>query len=194
MMRRLALGFLVLALTACGAQEDPVRRQVLKHEELIATCMHRNGFDYVVAVPVDLAVQEARRAGKPLEQAIAERPTNPNDTLLAALPADRQAAWGDALYGTDTTAGCFNETYREAWGKGLEDLSEKSEQLVAKVQADPSVKKALSAYVECMRGKGFRVSSPDGVYELGEAAEPAHAECVKPYETVYDKAYLKHSR
>ncbi|KJK43916.1 hypothetical protein UK23_31320 [Lentzea aerocolonigenes] len=56
------------------------------------------------------------------------------------------------------------------------------------------VQKALKAYVECMRGNGFRVSSPEGIYELGEQAEKAHDECVKPYDTVYDKAYLKYGR
>jgi hypothetical protein len=184
----------VLALTACGAQEGPVRRQVLKHEELIADCMHRNGFEYVVAVPVDLAVQEARRSGKDLDTAIAERPEDPNDEVLKKLSEERQNAWGDALYGTETTQGCYDATYKSAWGKDMEALSDKADQIVAKVQADPNVQQALKTYVECMRGNGFRVSSPESIYELGEKAQKSHDECVKPYDTAYDKAYLKYGR
>lgn len=171
-----------------------MRRQVLKHEQLIADCMHRNGFEYVVAVPVDLVVQEARRSGKDLDTAIAERPEDPNDAVLAKLPEDRQMAWGDALYGTDSKRGCYDETYKTAWGKDMQDLSDKADQIAALVQSDPTVQKALQTYVECMRGKGFRVSSPDGVHELGDKAQQAHDECVKPYETAYDTAYLKYGR
>ncbi|MEV6240384.1 hypothetical protein [Lentzea sp. NPDC051838] len=193
-MKRLAAALLLLALTACGAQDDPVRRQVLKHEELIADCMHRNGFEYIAAVPVDLAVQEARRSGKDLDTAIAERPEDPNDAVLANLSEERQNAWGDALYGTETTPGCYNETYKSAWGRDMRELSDKGDQIVAKVQADPNVQKALKTYVDCMRGNGFRVSSPDSIYELGEKAQKSHDECVKPYDTAYDKAYLKYGR
>lgn len=193
-MRLAAVGLLVLiTLTACGS-EPSLRPQVLKHEELIAGCMHRNGFSYTVAVPADLVIAEERRAGKSLEQAIADRPANPNDAMLATLPEAQQKAWGDTLYGTDTTEGCYYKTYQAAWGQNLADVAAKGEELKAKVEADPAVKTAFRTYVDCMRGKGFRVNSLDGAYALGAEAEKAHDQCVPAYETVYDEVYLKRSR
>jgi hypothetical protein len=187
----------------------------LHHESLIASCMRGRGFDYAVAVPRDVAVEEARRAAvrqhrdpkAAVARAEASAPPDPNEAVVGALPADRQQAWGDALYGNDTWQGCYYATYAQAWGEGLDRQAQQGEALAATVRADPTVRAAERTYLSCMAGRGYPVSGTDDVYRLtGEAgdrldaaaadeyekaANAAHISCLAPYQKAYDTAYRR---
>lgn len=215
-------GLLVVAAamvlsTGCGSGDEPssLRTSVLAHEKLIAECMHRHGFEYTVAVPPDVVAAEAREAAAKkghdglaaADEAMRNAPPNPNDTLLANLPPERQQAWGDALHGTATTPGCYIETYQAAWGVNPADAAARGEQHVARVKADPAVQAAERGYVECMVARGFDVKTTEDVFPqvaqqresldhasgevLTRKAEAAHEACIGPYREVYDKAYLR---
>jgi hypothetical protein len=186
-------------------EKESLRPGVLRHEKLIAACMRRHGFEYTVSVPPDVVVEEARRKGRP----IADVPTNPNDAIVGALSPARQQAWGDALFGTDTSAGCYYGTYRAAWGVDLGDAAADAEKHQARVKADPTVRSAEQTYVRCMSGRGYRVATTEDIHALvgrqverlgnsgaeafARAASTAHEGCVRPYRTAYDRAYVKHS-
>jgi hypothetical protein len=184
---------------------DSLRPGVLRHEKLIAQCMHRHGFEYTVSVPPDVVIEEARRKGRP----IADIPTNPNDAIVGALSPARQQAWGDALFGTETSNGCYYGTYRAAWGVDLGDAAADAEKHQARVKADRAVRSAEQEYVRCMSRRGYQVTTTEDIHavvgreveRLGDsgaeafvrAANTAHETCVRPYRTVFDQAYLRHS-
>ena len=206
-----------LALGACtAAPAEPDRTYAdssFAHEQLIATCMAERGFEYIVAMPADatadIARQEAVLAGEDGEaayqEAVAAAPDDPNDALVAALPEDGQAVWVDALYGTDTTVGCYDLTYSEAWGTDYEQITREMEEFNALVAAEPDVIAAVDAYAACMGAAGYSVPHPDGVEDAitahvadldAEAAESAgdamyavHETCVGPYEEAFSAAY-----
>lgn len=206
-----------LALGACAAEPATPDRTYadssFAHEQLIATCMSERGFEYVVAMPADatadIARQEAVIAGEDGEsayqQAVAAAPDDPNDALVAALPEDGQAVWVDALYGTDTTAGCYDLTYEEAWGTDYEQLTQEMADFNARVSAEPDVIAAVDVYADCMGAAGYAVPHPDGVEDniaeqvagldaeaaqtYGDAMYAAHQTCVGPYEEAFSTAY-----
>jgi hypothetical protein len=198
-----------------GDGHSALARTALRHESLIADCMRGRGFEYAVAVPRDVAVEEARRAAvrqyqdpkSAVARAQASAPPDPNEAQVGALPLDRQQAWGDALYGDDTWQGCYYVTYEQAWGERLDRQAQQGEALLAKVRAEPTVQAAERTYLTCMSARGHGVDGTDDVYRLiGEARErldaaganeyekaanSAHNACVAPYQKAYDAAYLR---
>lgn len=179
----------------------------LHHESLIAECMRGRGFDYSVAVPRDVAIEEARRAAVRLHrdpksavaQAQASTPPDPNQSRVGALRPEQQQAWGDALYGDDTWEGCYYTTYAQAWGESLDRQAQQGDTSAAKVRADPAVQAAERTYLGCMSARGYGVSRIDDVYRLigeadekqGKAANAAHTACFAPYQQAFDAAYLR---
>ncbi|MFD9698227.1 hypothetical protein [Lentzea sp. NPDC059081] len=198
-----------------GSGPSALAGTALHHESLIADCMRARGFDYEVALPRDVAVEEARRVAVARHQnpqvavarAQASAPPDPNQARVGALPADQQRAWGDALYGDDSWKGCYYATYEQAWGENLDQRAEEADALVVKVRADPSVQAAERAYLLCMAERGHRLAGPDDVHRLiGEARDrlaaaaadqyekdvnSAHATCVMPYQKAYDATYQR---
>lgn len=190
-----------LATRDGGRDPDTLRPGVLRHEKLIAQCMHRHGFEYTVSVPPDVVIEEARRKGRP----IADVPTNPNDAVVGALSPARQQAWGDALFGTENSTGCYYGTYRAAWGVDLGDAAAAGEKHQSRVKSDPAVRSAEQEYVRCMSGRGYRVTTTEDIHAVvgrqverlgssgaeafARAANTAHESCVRPYRTAYDRVY-----
>jgi hypothetical protein len=213
----IAIAVVTFFATAGGAESDStsLRPLVLKHETLIADCMHHNGFDYVVSVPTDVvaaeAANKAAQNGQDKHAAIGDAqrhaPANPNDALVAKLSPERQQAWGDALFGTDTSTGCYYGTYQEAWGVDLGAAAARGEQHLARVKADPAVKAAERRYIDCMAARGYRVTTTEEIFgqvaqqretvdntaaeALTESATAAHTACVGPYSQVFDEAYVR---
>jgi hypothetical protein len=205
----------LVAAPSHGDGRSALARTALHHESLIADCMRGRGFDYAVAVPRDVAVEEARRAAvrrhrdpkAAVARAEASAPPDANEAVVRALPTDRQRAWGDALYGDDTWQGCYYATYAQAWGESLDRQAQQGEALAAKVRADPAVRAAERTYVNCMAGRGYQVTGTDDVHRLiGEAgdrldadaadeyekaANAAHTACLAPYQIAYDTAYRR---
>jgi hypothetical protein len=205
----------LVASSGRGDGPSAVARTALRHESLIADCMHGRGFDYAVALPRDVTVEEVRRAAvrqhrdpkAAMARAEASAPPDPNRAVVGALPPDRQQAWGDALYGDDGWPGCYYATYERAWGESLDRQAQQGETLAARVRADPAVRVAERTYLDCMAARGYRVSGTDDVYRLiGEAgdrldaagaeeyekaANAAHTTCLAPYQNAYDTAYLR---
>jgi hypothetical protein len=208
----LAVALLRTPDTARPDATQVMRDTSLAHERLIADCMRQQGFDYTAAVPADVAVEAARHAanaaGADVAAAVrdAQRQAgpDPNDAVLAAMTPQRQAAWGDALYGTATTPGCYYGTYKAAWGVDPLTLGTQGEQLTARVEADPAVRAALTTYLACMADRGFAVADafdlPNVVERRGTGrtdaevtrlradAEAAQALCLPAYQRVYDDA------
>lgn len=213
-----AVGAVTLFAHGSGAVSHPapsLRTTVLKHQKLIAECMHRRGFDYIASVPSDVAAEESgqsaaqhgRDARAATIAAARGAPADPNDALVGKLPPPQQQAWGDALFGTDDAPGCYDQTYKAAWGVDLAEVAARGEKLVTRVKADPAVQAAQHAYADCMAGHGYHVTTTDDVYQLvgqqsehldaeaaaalQDAANSAHTSCMAPYNTVYNTVYRR---
>jgi hypothetical protein len=178
----------VMAGTANGSPLEDIdegimeqRASALNEERLIATCMKDRGFDYIAVLPNDLfvaeaytAAQKAGKQGDELKAAVAEVSSrlaaDPNEALVAALPAARQKAWDDALSGTDLQEGCSEPTMAMTAQDlaQLETNTVKAELAQTRAAADPVVKAAEGGYVSCMGSRGYSVTNTEQIAELVE--------------------------
>jgi len=204
--------------SAVSPPKSPLRATTLKHQQLIAACMHTQGFDYIAAVPPGVVADEAGQAAaqqgrdvRAAEIAAARNaPPDPNAALVGKLSPQQQKAWGDALYGTDSTPGCYDRTYKAAWGADLDTVAARGQDLVNRVKADPAVQEAQRAYDDCMANHGYHVTTTDDVNQLVDQqsehldadaaaalrtdADSANKSCIAPYDNVYNQVYRKLSR
>ena len=207
----------ILQPAAHSEQPSLIRDQVLRHEQLVADCMKERGFEYAVTVPGDLLVEEARAAAEAdgrdiraaVEQASAARGTSPspNELLVAGLEPRQQQAWGDALWGTDDTAGCMDSTLQAAARVDVEAGLRRAEAILAQAKSDPTVQSAERTYVACMTTQGYAVTSVDGIHEyvgrraevlseeagqkLTDTAYARHDACVRPYNQTFNATHLR---
>ncbi|WP_349879509.1 hypothetical protein ABIH81_06720 [Micromonospora sp. HUAS YX12] len=203
---------------AHGEKPSSLRDQVLRHEQLVADCMKSRGFDYSVGVPRDLIVEEARAAaeakGGDVKAAVIEateasrnHASDPNELIVAQLSPERQRAWGDALWGTDESSGCFDSTLQAAARVDLDAGLERAEAIFAQAKSDPSVQAAENDYLACMAAHRHQIRSIDSFYEyvglqaeklsteagqeLSDAAYAHHADCSKPYNERFNDVHRK---
>ena len=153
------------------------------------------------------AAQQGRDARAAIRDAQRQAPPDPNDVLVGKLPPDRQLAWGDALYGNDTSPGCYYETYKAAWGVDLGTAAARGEDHLARVKADPAVRAAERTYVDCMAARGYQVATAEDIFaligrqrdaleataaeEFARSATAAHDTCAGPYQKVFDTVYTR---
>lgn len=141
---------------------------VLEHEEAIASCMSDQGFTYVVALPPDVALEEAalraRHEGQDPHAAVEamDEPEDPIDELLAEMSAAERDAWQQAYWGNEDPSsddpGCYYATYEEIWGIDPMTAEDPAADVVAEIKADPRVVEAEDGYISCMREHGYEVS------------------------------------
>lgn len=179
MLKKITIGLLTTGLVTAGivaatrsiseavpeGSESAFRTTVLAHEVAIAECMADRGFEYVASIPADVLLEEARAAaeaeGRDLEEALEEvdLPEDPNEAIIAALPADRAEAYADAYWGTDGSNGCYYSTYEQAWGVDIRslgsDLDEHLPAVEAEIASDERVVAAKEAFLECMAREGY---------------------------------------
>ena len=166
--------FLPGGSASAQAAVAPDRTQVLAQQQRIADCMKARGFAFTVAVPNDVVLDEAFQAavaadktGADLEaamtQARAALPADPNEAVVAALTAARQAAWNDAYSGTDTQQGCFEPgVSMSAADLGQLDAdSARADAALAAARQSPDGQEALSLYHLCMQEQGHDVPDPE---------------------------------
>lgn len=144
-----------------------MREVALKHERLIADCMKQRGFDYAVAIPRDVFIEEALRKatveGEDVEKAIEEasrrtaQQIDPNDRILTAMSPAKAQGWDNALYGTDSATGCSDQTFTAAWGTDLDADVEEANRVIAEVERRPEILSAQQDYISCMKPRGYNV-------------------------------------
>jgi hypothetical protein len=197
---------------AATLEQPTLRTSVMAHERLIATCMHQRGFEYVVAVPADLILQEAKERAEATPGAPTAEPSvppDPNDAIVAKLTPARQDAYQAAYWGTGTAdQGCYYGTYAQAWGRSVDQAIGEGDRLVARVVSDRRVVRALARYVSCMDGRGLVVTDTDTIGSLEDevragpgtdldkdrrvrAMEAADDACSAPYSATYNTVYLE---
>ena len=174
------------AATVAPSIDPGVRDRALAEEQRIADCMSARGFQYVVAVPNDVYLDEAYTtavaAGKTgsqlheeLNTAKANLPPDPNESAVASLPADQQTAWGFAFTGTDSTYGCADQgsAMSDAESSALEAATTQSAADEATAAADPAVTSAVSDYITCMGNRGYTVADVEEIHSQVDAQAAA---------------------
>ncbi len=205
----------LLQPAAFSDESQSLRDKVLQQQKLVAECMKDRGFEYIATLPNDLVVEEARHAaqlaGRDAEAAVEEAsrnlPPDPNEALISPLPLEQQKAWGDALWGTDETAGCSDSTFSSAFKVNMADEEDEAALILAQVRSSPSVQAAEKAYIGCMKEQGYAVTSVDGIYEhvgrqvenldtqarreITEKAYARHDACMDPYDETFNAVHLE---
>lgn len=231
MQRVLILALAIIGATACtdGTDVDTTSFDeefaafmdvVIAHEEAIASCMGAQGFSYVVALPADVAMEEAAlRAeleGRDPGQAVAEVDVvDPLQDILGTMSESERAAWEAAYWGEEGgDPGCYHSTYEAVWGIDLLRLPEEIAEATETIDADPRVIEAESDYFDCMSERGYELDDIDsGIHALiflrradlpprqygdepvtdpwEEQARADHDECRAPYEDVRNQVHLE---
>lgn len=176
---------------AFGVTSDPVAlaQQQRRMQDLVASCMLEDGFEYVPRVPQDDAApadddlpelgssEFAEQYGygiTTLGELVGTEPADPNEQLLASMSDEGRAEWETALYGAPSTdpelavgsAGCLGEAQREVYGGDVLDdprfleLSAELGPLYEAVDVDPRVVEATAEWSLCMGDAGHDVTSP----------------------------------
>jgi hypothetical protein len=178
-----AVGYARFSEAGAARTSAVLRGQVLGHERLIARCMTERGFEYEVALPADVLLEEARfvaeKAGRDVAAALeaVELPTNPNDAIVRSLSSEQQEVYADAYWGTSTTNGCYYLTYEEAWGVDIRTLNRVAEgklvEAERRIAGDPRIVGAKADFVDCMNRRGYGFTSTDQInqYEFDQQDE-----------------------
>lgn len=151
--------------TQAPAVASELRQRALEHERLIAECMRGRGFDYEVALPRDVLLEEARAAAEAAgDDPVAavenlELPDDPNTAIAAALSPSDQRAYEASYWGDGEQPGCYHATYKAAWGADLlawEDaLATSLDSIDAQIDADPEIQQARKELLACLDAAGY---------------------------------------
>lgn len=167
---------------------DSIDAKVMRHEQLIAECMAGKGWEYIPSMPRDVIIERQKRLadaeGRAYDPKTAELPDDPNTAIVARLSeADRNARsnayWGDIQEG-GSDPGCYQSTYKQAWGSIPGDHDPDAQQRLAEAEAaiaaDERVIAALADFVNCMASRGFPVSGLHDIFRQYDTRVDALAE------------------
>lgn len=167
-----------------SAEASPLRERALEHEGLIAECMETQGFEYVVAVPADVLMEEARAEAEAAGDDVAaaldelELPPDPNAGILDGLSPSEAKDYERAYWGDEEKAGCYHATYEQAWGTDIlaweEELASRLPEVEAEIAADEGIIRAREQLLDCLDGHGFRFSDLES-YERFQSKETQRA-------------------
>lgn len=176
-----------------GFTDEGRERRQARAENLIATCMKGQGFEYV---PIDTATQRAALLGDAtLDEEEFERQygygittlfvqsqkvaIGPNEAIRGRLAPAAQKAYDLALVGDrggtffqawetgDFTelGGCTKSAVDEVFGGAaiLESLQAKLTELDERIKSDPRLVEAIRQWSTCMRNAGYEVAHPQEV-------------------------------
>lgn len=155
------------------------RAVVLEQEELIATCMATEGFDYVPFVPENIesypdpgTLASLPDAGYVADHGfgLADRvraqwvasDSDPNKAIVEALSQAERNAYFDALMGTSNTGeargGCSDDSISAEYLDAVRRVSELRHEAVLRMEADPEYTDAMDLWSECMAKDGYQFS------------------------------------
>jgi hypothetical protein len=177
-----------------GFNSTGLSRLQRRFEELVVTCMKKEGFEYTpegLNVPADAIDSSANREafvkkyGYGVSTLVPQRAKgakSPNEAYVAKLSKADRRAYNIALTGLDPdkpnpasstgpdTKSCFGKVQTQLFGDiaKLTAFSGKIEDLQKRINADPKVVKAVREWSACMKKAGFTYAKEDGpVTDIG---------------------------
>lgn len=168
--------FMTHTASAAPPEDEDLRIEAMAQERATGECMRGRGFQYVVALPNDVlieeAINEAAATGGDVDAAAeavgAQLPADANEEPVSRLPEATQEQWYNNLYGTDTILACADAHMRgssQAQQQLAADQALSDAATTAATNA-ATVKAAGATYLTCMSASGYTVANTDQITEI----------------------------
>jgi hypothetical protein len=162
--------------SASPPEDEDLRIEAMAQERATGECMRGRGFQYVVALPNDVlieeAINEAAATGGDVDAAAeavgATLPPDPNEDPVSRLPEATQEQWYNNLFGTDTILACADAHMRGSAQAQQQMTADQalSDAATASAKSAATVRAAAATYVTCMGASGYTVADTDQITEI----------------------------